>query len=139
MPVRTTHAPSAVERLRKINELDSALSEARQQSDGVEEQLKSLQQQFSSAGRAHEEEVAGLNSRITTLSTAVTAANAQVEKLTNEVCRLEALYRDEVARSTEFADQQDRNVFRLARQSAEDRKNFSRAAKIRLANWELES
>ncbi len=130
---------SAVERLRKINELESALSTVRQQSDGVEEQLQSLQESFSSTGRSHEEEVSGLKSRISSLSDALVAADARVEKLGEQRRDLETLLRDEIERGEQYAEQTSRNILLLARQSAEDKKMFKRSSKVRLANWELES
>ncbi|KAJ9602483.1 hypothetical protein H2200_013026 [Cladophialophora chaetospira] len=130
---------SAVERLGKINELESALSKARQQFEGVEEQLQALQEQFSTAGRSHETESFGLKSRIASLSDALIMANTRVEKLTEQRRDLEIRLREEIERGEEYADQQNKNVLLLARQSAEDRKMFIRSAKVRQANWELES
>ncbi|KIW72597.1 hypothetical protein PV04_00778 [Phialophora macrospora] len=130
---------SAVERLRKINELESALSAARQQSEDVEEKLQSLEIQFAAAGRAHQEEVDGLTSRVSSLTSELTAVNERIDKLSKDRRRLKRLYRQQVEHSEEFAEQQHNNVFLMAKQSAEDKKMFIRATKIRFANWELES
>ena len=127
---------SAVERLRRINELESA---ARRQSENVEEQLRSLQQQMSSSERTHAGEITGLKSRISGLSTALTNTNNHVERLTRENRRLETLYRDEVSRGEDFAQHQQKNFLRAAAQSSEDKKAFIRSSKVRLANWELDS
>ncbi|EXJ64867.1 hypothetical protein A1O7_01206 [Cladophialophora yegresii CBS 114405] len=130
---------SAVERLRKINELESALSAARQHSEDVEEQLRSLQIQFAAAGRAQEEVVDGLTSRVSSLTSELAAVNARIDKLSKDRCELERLYRQQVEDSEEFAEQQYKNVFLIAKQSLEDKKTFVRSNKIRIANWELES
>ncbi|OCT46536.1 hypothetical protein CLCR_01851 [Cladophialophora carrionii] len=130
---------SAVERLRKINELESALSTARQQSEDVEEQLQSLRTQFAAAGRAHEEVVDGLTSRVSGLTSELTAVNARIDQLSKDRRQLKRLYRQQVEDSEEFAEQQHKNVFLMAKQSMEDKKTFMRSSKIRYANWELGS
>ena len=116
---------SAVERLRKINDLESELSRARQESEDVNEQLQSLEEQHSASTRAHEEEI--------------TAADTQIEKLTNHIGKLETLYRNEVERGAQYADQRNRDLLRAATVSAEEKKKYIRGSKVRLANWELES
>ncbi|KAK4936235.1 hypothetical protein LTR10_022822 [Elasticomyces elasticus] len=138
---------SAVDRLRKINELESALSTARQQADDVKEQLASLEQQLNhstreqlaSSERAHEEEVGGLNSRIANLSTALNSANAEVDKLKKLNAKLEERYRAEVEYGARSVDRMYNEVIRSATKASEERKSYIRGAKVRYANWELES
>ena len=130
---------SAVERLRKINELESALSSALQNSEVVKEQLQSLQRQFSGTKQTHTEEVVDLNNRISTLSTALTAANAQIEKLTLEVSRIKSLYHDEIDRGVEDLTLQAKDAIRHAAYVADLKKAHVRASKVKMANWVLES
>ncbi|KAI1614572.1 hypothetical protein EDD37DRAFT_112149 [Exophiala viscosa] len=141
---------SAVDRLRKINELESALSTVRQQAEDVKGQLARLEQQLShsthghheqlaSTERAHEEEVGGLNSRIANLSSALTSANAEVEKLKTLNAKLEERYRAEVEYGTRSVDRMYNELIRSATKAGEERKSYIRGAKVRHANWELES
>lgn len=141
---------SAVDRLRKINELESALSTARQQADDVKERLAALEQQLNtsnrthdeqvaSSKRAHEEEVGGLNSRISNLATALSSANAEVDKLKKLNGKLEERYRAEVEYGARAVDRMHNEVIRSATKASEERKSYIRGAKVRYANWELES
>ncbi|KIX00168.1 uncharacterized protein Z518_10305 [Rhinocladiella mackenziei CBS 650.93] len=130
---------SAVERLRKINDLESALSSARQQSEDVKSLLKSLENQLAESAHSHEEEVGGLNSRISGLSTALAATNVKIDSLAKANARLEERYRNEVEQGAETLERIQNENIRSAAKVNEMRKSYIRGAKVRLANWELES
>ncbi|KAL2421230.1 hypothetical protein ABEF95_006812 [Exophiala dermatitidis] len=130
---------SAVDRLRRINELEADMSTARQRSEDVREKLSALEAQLASSNRSREEEVGGLNSRISSLSTALCSANAEIDKLRKINVKLEDRYRSEVEHSTQAVERMQTECIRSATKISEERKSYIRAAKVRYANWELES
>ncbi|EXJ96458.1 hypothetical protein A1O1_01584 [Capronia coronata CBS 617.96] len=130
---------SAVDRLRRINELEADMSAARQRSEDVKEKLNILEQQLASSSRTHEEEIGGLNSRISGLSTALTSANAEIDKLRKINVKLEDRYRSEVEHSAQAVERMQNECIRSAAKVNEEKKSYIRAAKVRYANWELES
>ncbi|EHY51836.1 hypothetical protein HRR83_008451 [Exophiala dermatitidis] len=130
---------SAVDRLRRINELEADMSAARQRSEDVREKLSALEAQLASSNRSREEEVGGLNSRISSLSTALSSANAEIDKLRKINVKLEDRYRSEVEHSTQAVERMQTECIRSATKISEERKSYIRAAKVRYANWELES
>ncbi|KIW84527.1 hypothetical protein Z517_03777 [Fonsecaea pedrosoi CBS 271.37] len=116
---------SAVERLKKINELESALSAARQYSEDTKEQLENLKSQLSVSDREHQAEVEALNAR--------------VQKLKNINTQLEANWKDESAMNEEILRRNHQDQLRTHMQFEKDIKKYIRGAKVRHANWELES
>lgn len=136
---RRSAEESAVERLRKINELEATLSTARQHSEDVKEQLRALEQRLAASTRSHEEEVGGLNSRVSSLSTALSAANAEIDKLRKANGKLEDRYRHEVEQGAQVVERMQHEFLRSAAKVNEEKKSYIRGAKVRYANWELES
>lgn len=130
---------SAVCRLTKINELETALAAARQRAEVVEKQLSGLEQRVSFSSRDHEEEVGCLNSRMANLATALSSANAEVDKLRILNAKLEERYRNEVAQGARAVERMQNEVLRSVAKVSEDRKSYLRGAKVRLGNWDLES
>ncbi|EXJ61343.1 uncharacterized protein A1O5_11901 [Cladophialophora psammophila CBS 110553] len=116
---------SAVERLRQINELESALATARQYSEDVKEQLETLQTQCSVSQREREEEVEALNARI--------------HKFEKTNTNLESRWKAEFALCSEILQSMYRGQLRINMQFDKDIKKYIRGAKVRHANWELES
>jgi chromosome segregation ATPase len=137
---------SAVDRLKKINELESSLSTARQQADDVKEQLARLEEQFHTSKRSHaeqlaayEEEVGGFNSRIAGLSTALASANAEIEKFKKLNSKLDDRYRAEINHAFRAVDRMNTEIARATTKFSEERKGYVRGATMRHANWEIES
>ncbi|KEF62374.1 uncharacterized protein A1O9_00346 [Exophiala aquamarina CBS 119918] len=128
---------SAVDRLRKINELESALSTARQHSEDVKQQLKLLEKQLVTSKGSHEQEVGGLNSRISGLSTALSSANAEVEKLKKINGKLEERYKNEVEQGAQTLERIQNEYIRSVAKINEERKSHIRSSKVRYANWNL--
>jgi hypothetical protein len=130
---------SAIERLHKINALESALSKTRENSDTIQSQLDTISKSFNSTSATHEAEVKDLTSRITSLSSALTTAQSQIDHLIRDRKALETLYREEVDRSSTYAQSTYDLQLRLTTQAYEDKKRYIRASKVKLANWELQS
>lgn len=130
---------SAVDRLRRINELEADMSTARQRSEDVKEKLSALEEQLASSSCSHEEEIGGLNSRISGLFTALSSANAEIDKLRKINIKLEDRYRSEVEHSAQAVERMQNECIRSVAKVSEERKSYIRAAKVRYANWELES
>ncbi|KIW30583.1 uncharacterized protein PV07_06319 [Cladophialophora immunda] len=116
---------SAVERLKKINELESALGAARQYSEGIKERLENLEGQRRVSDREHKAEVEALNTRL--------------QKLKNINTNLEANWKDEIAVCEEILRGNYHGHLRTNMQFEKDIKKYIRGAKVRHANWELES
>ncbi|KAK5195876.1 hypothetical protein LTR92_004817 [Exophiala xenobiotica] len=145
---------SAVDRLGKINELESSLLTARQQAD---EQLAKLEEQLKASKHshteqlntfkcshaeqlaAHEEEVGGFNSRIAGLSTALASANAEIEKIKKFNSKLDDRYRAEINHAFRAVDRMNTEITRATTKFSEERKGYVRGATMRHANWEIES
>ncbi|KAL6250452.1 hypothetical protein RBB50_002754 [Rhinocladiella similis] len=137
---------SAVERLRKINDLESALSSAREQADVAKQHLSRLEQELESSrsahtnsNRIHEEQIGGLNWRISNLSTALASADAEIEKLKHLNVKLEDRYKAEIQHASHAVDQMSVDFTRAVAKVAEQRKSYIRGATVRHANWEIES
>ena len=130
---------SAVDRLKKINELESALTTARKQSEDVKHQLKVLEKQLSTSTPNKDEELGGMNSRISALSTALASANAEVDKLKKINAKLEDRYKNEVEQGAQTLERIQNEYIRSVTKINEERKSFIRGSKVRYANWNLES
>lgn len=128
---------SAVDRLRKINDLEAALATARQHSEDVKQQLKVLEKQLATSIANHQEEVGGLNSRISGLSTALASANAEVDKLKKINSKLEERYKNEVDQGAQTLERIQNEYIRSISKINEERKSHIRGSKVRYANWSL--
>ena len=126
---------SAVARLKRIQDLETALHKARENAEQVQERLKITDQKESK----HVGEVGGLNTRISALSTALANANAEVEKLRQINAKLEQQYRNEVAQGEKAVSRMHEELIKAATRITEAGKGYKRGSKVRLANWELES
>ncbi|ETN38675.1 uncharacterized protein HMPREF1541_06712 [Cyphellophora europaea CBS 101466] len=116
---------SAVSRLRKIQELEEKLQDARERAAHVEKELNI--------------EVGGLNSRIGALSTALQSANEETGRLRKLLKKCETKYREEVYRGEETVSKMRDEMIKAAARVAESSKAHRRKSKVGLANWELES
>ncbi|OAP62450.1 hypothetical protein AYL99_04653 [Fonsecaea erecta] len=116
---------SAVERLKKINALESNLSAARQYSEDIKEELENLKSQRRASEREHHAEVEALNGRL--------------QKLKKLNAKLEANWKDESAFCEEIMRTNQHGQLRASVQFERDLKKYIRGAKVRQANWELES
>lgn len=116
---------SAVSRLRKIQELEDKLQDAKERAARVEVELK--------------EEIGGLTSRVGTLSNALQAANAETGRLRKLLQKCERKYRDEVFRGDEAVSRMREEMMKAAVRVVESSKAYRRKSKVGWANWELES
>lgn len=148
---------SAVGRLKRIQELERALAQAREYAEGVEARLASStipSDQQADTSSTHtsvskdnattapapaNNEVQNLTSRLTSLSTALATATAEIDKLKATNAKLEAQYRTEVAQGEKAVSRMHDELIRAATKMMETGKGYRRGSKVRLANWELES
>ena len=126
---------SAVSRLAKIQDLEAALTKAKEYAEVTAEQLQSMQEK----GTRHSQDVAERNTRIRNLSTALTSAEAEVSKLQVINQKLEERYRAEVDQGQIAFDKIQHEMIKIATRTIEQSKGYKRGSKVRLANWELES
>jgi chromosome segregation ATPase len=125
---------SSVSRLKRIQDLEQALSQAREDAEQVQDQLKQVEQRESNRS----EEIGDLNSRISSLSSALASADAEIEKLKQVNSRLELQYRNEVAQGEKAVSRMHEELIKAATRITEAGKGYRRGSKVRLANWELE-
>ncbi|KIV95379.1 hypothetical protein PV10_03043 [Exophiala mesophila] len=130
---------SAVERLKKINELESTLTSARQMSEDLHQQLRTLEKEHSGTISTHTAETGNLNSRVSNLATALASANQQIERLQTMNSRLEDRYRHEVDQGAIALERIQTEYVRSVAKMNEERKKYLRRSKVRLANWDIES
>lgn len=133
---------SAVQRLARINELETALATSKRHAADLESRLNSLQEgsaSFSELERtAHKEEIANLNGRISSLATALTSANAEVDKLKITKQKLEERVRSEVEQGAKAVETLQEQLIRTVMKGNEARKRYVNGAKVRIANWQLD-
>ena len=98
----------------------------------VERDLQALQ-------RNHVSHTDGFNARITSLSTALTSANAEITKLQTLNTKLEQRYHKEIRAAGETVEMLQNVMFKAATKVIDKGKNFRRSSRVRLANWEMES
>ena len=123
---------SAVSRLKRIQDLEAALQEARESAEKVQEGLTTAENQ-------HAEEKGAFNARISGFPTALASANAEVDKLRQTNMRLEQQYRTEVAQGEQTVRRMHEELIKAATRITEAGKGYRRGSKVRMANWELES
>ncbi|KIX93358.1 uncharacterized protein Z520_11001 [Fonsecaea multimorphosa CBS 102226] len=116
---------SAVERLKKINVVESELAAARQFSEDIKEELEKVKAQVRVSDAEHQAEVEALN--------------VQVQKLQKINSKLEANWKDESALCEEIIRNNHHAQLRTHMQFEKDLIKYIRGAKVRHANWELES
>ncbi|RMZ75966.1 hypothetical protein DV737_g5057, partial [Chaetothyriales sp. CBS 132003] len=126
---------SAVSRLAKIQDLESALNKAKEQAEETAERLQAVEEK----SMRQREEVGRLNVRNSNLSTALTSAEAEIAKLTAINEKLEERYRTEVESGCQTVEKIQHELIRAATRITEQGKGYRRSTKVRLANWELES
>jgi chromosome segregation ATPase len=129
---------SAIERLTKIRELESALTEAQNDATSISEQLSTLQAGTLSDSESHAQQLGSLNSRISSLSTALASANAEVDKLKITKTKLEQRVRSEVEQGQVAVEAMQAEVEKALIKASEKRKGYVRGAKVRVANSEIE-
>ncbi|KAK5104571.1 hypothetical protein LTS08_002462 [Lithohypha guttulata] len=134
---------SAVQRLARINELETSLATSKRHAADLEARLTSLQQSdpasFSaSTSFAHTQEIQQLNHRISSLATALACANAEVEKLKISKQKLEERVRSEVEQGAKAVETLQEQLIRTVMKGNEARKRYVNGAKVRIANWQLD-
>lgn len=129
---------SAIERLSKIKELEAALAAAQTNATSISSQLATLQSSTLSASESHAHQLGALNTRISSLSTALASANAEVDKLRVTKTKLEARVRSEVEQGQVAVEAMQAEVERALIKASERRKGYVRGAKVRVANSEIE-
>lgn len=129
---------SAVQRLQRMNELETSLATSKRHAADLESQLSSLQSSDLTSSQHHAENVTNLNARISSLATALASANAEVEKLKIVKCKLEERVRSEVAKGAEAVETFQEQLIRTVMKGNEARKRYVNGAKVRIANWEMD-
>lgn len=130
---------SAVQRLARINELETTLATTKRHATDLEARLTALQTSTVSASASfqHRQEVADLNARISSLATALATANTEVEKLKISKQRLEERVRSEAEQGARAVESLQEQLIRTVMKGNEARKRYVNGAKVRIANWEL--
>lgn len=130
---------SAIQRLARINELETELATSKRHASDLEGQLAVLQVDSSFSSQQRAQEIGALNARISGLASALACANAEVEKLKITKVRLEERVRSEVERGAAAVETLQEQLVRSVVRGNEARKRYVNGAKVRIANWELES
>jgi chromosome segregation ATPase len=107
---------SAVSRLRKIQDLEEKLNDARARAQEVEQQL---------------------NGRVTSLTAALVSATEETERLKKLLKKCEKKYRDEVYRGSAVVQELRDEMVKAAMRVTEGSKAHRRKSKVELANYEL--
>lgn len=130
---------SAVQRLARINELETTLATTKRHATDLENRLTALQTSTvpPSASFHHRQEVADLNARISSLANALATANTEVEKLKIARQRLEERVRSEAEQGARAVESLQEHLIRTVMKGNEARKRYVNGAKVRIANWEL--
>lgn len=129
---------SAVQRLQRINELETSLSTSKRHAADLESQLSTLRSSDLASSQEHTVELLNLNARIGGLATALASANAEVDKLRAVKARLEERVRSEVERGAQAVEGLQEQLIRTAMKGNEARKRYVNGAKVRIANWEID-
>jgi len=129
---------SAVERLRKIKDLEVALSLAQKHSRDVSDQLTALQSALTQQSMQHSTELDGLNTRISNLSAAFVSAEAEVDKLKITKAKLEKRVQEETEDAAETVERIQGHFLKGVARANDQKNKFLRRSKIRGANWELQ-
>lgn len=116
---------SAVGRLKKIQELEEKLQDAKERAERVGQEL--------------EGNVEGLKRRVGSMSLALQTANEEASRLRKLLKKCEKKYRDEVYRGEELVAKTRADMIKAAAKVIEDGKAHGRKSKVAFANWELES
>ncbi|KPI45803.1 uncharacterized protein AB675_805 [Cyphellophora attinorum] len=116
---------SAVSRLRKIQELEDKLQQAKEHAAEVESSLH--------------QEIDNLDSRVSSSSKALAVAEQEVNRLRKLLKKVEKKYRDEVFRGEEVVRETREDIMNAAARFMARSKSHRRTSKVSLANWELES
>jgi hypothetical protein len=129
---------SAVERLRKIKDLEAALLLAQKHSMDVSDQLTALQSALTQQSMQHSTQLDELNTRISNLSTALVSAEAEVDKLKITKAKLEKRVQEETEDAAETVERIQGHFLKGVARANEQKNKFLRRSKIRGANWELQ-
>lgn len=129
---------SAIERLMRIQDLEAALRDAQDSAVKIDDQLNKLQRSTITTSDEHAQQLGSLNTRISSLSTALASANAEVDKLKTIKGKLEAAVRYEAEQAQNAVEAMQGDVERALIKASERRKGYVRGAKVRIANSEIE-
>lgn len=128
---------SAIQRLARINELETTLATTKRNSAELEIQLTALQSSTTTSSQDRAAEIGALNVRISSLATALASANAEVEKLKIIKNKLEERVRSEAEQGAKAVETLQEQLIRTVMKGNEARKRYVNGAKVRIANWEL--
>lgn len=129
---------SAIQRLARINELETSLATSKRNAADLEAQLAILQSSTSISSQQQAAEIGALNARISSLATALASANAEVEKLKVTKGKLEERVRSEVEQGAKAVEGLQEQLIKTLMRGNEARKRYVNGAKVRIANWELD-
>jgi len=129
---------SAINRLARINDLETALATSRRHASDLESQLSSLRSSDLTSSQQHIQEVTSLNDRISSLASALAMANAEVERLKVTKAKLEERVRSEVEQAATTVETLQEQLVRSVLRGNEARKRYVNGAKVRIANWQID-
>ena len=140
---------SAVQRLAKIEALNAALEAANSDASALQIQLSTLeaqkaeselklQQTTQEKDQEHEISLQNLNTRLSTLSTALATSQAESTRLNALVGKLQSRLQISEDASTHAVEALWQEQIRALTKCSEIRKSHVRGCKIRGANWEME-
>ena len=129
---------SAIKRLTRIQDLETALKDAQDSALKIDDQLNKLQRSTITKSDEPAQQLGSLNSRISSLSTALASANAEVDKLKIVKGKLEARIRQEAEEGQTAVEAMQGEVERTLIKLSERRKGYIRGAKVRIANSGIE-
>ena len=139
---------SAVERLAKVEDLEVKMEAAQRHALEVQLQLNALsaskeEEEFKLKKKLHEKDeqaqaqLGALNTRISSLGTALASANAEVEKLRVHRLKLEERWRKEVELGERAVEVIKDELMKTLGKVNETKNSYVRGGKIRVANGEL--
>jgi hypothetical protein len=114
------------------------LKEAHDSAGEIDDQLNRLQRSTIATSEANAQQLGSLHARISSLSTALASANAEVDKLKVIKGKLEARVRHEVEVGQSAVEAMQGELERALIKASERRKGYVRGAKVRVANSEIE-
>ncbi len=140
---------SAVQRLAKITALNAALETTNSDASALQLQLSTLEAQKAESelkllqstqekDQLHEISLQNLNTRISTLSTALATSQAESARLHALVAKLQSRLHISEDASTRAVEVLWQEQIRSLTKCSETRKSYVRGCKVRGANWEME-
>ena len=129
---------TSASRLEQIRTFKNLLEAARDGCRILEAQLVDLQTTINCRSSDFETEIGSLNTRNSSLSTALALSEAEVEKLRAHNAKLEELVQSEQQAAFDATDRIQADFVKAFVKANERKKRYQNGSKIRKANWELE-